>query len=181
MLNLSNNYFELFGLPGQFHIDLSELSERYRDLQKVVHPDRYASASDQEKRMAMQGATLVNEAYQSLKDPLKRAQYMLQIRGVNADGENLTTSDTVFLMQQLELREALAEIREQDDPLEAVGELLTDITRAINSQIARLAVLLESDAQSDVDQALECIYKMQFLNKLHAEAESVEADLEDML
>lgn len=181
MLNFSNNYFELFGLPGQFHLDLSELALRYRDLQRVVHPDRFSNSGDQEKRVAMQGATLVNEAYATLKDPLKRAQYMMGLKGINADGENLTTSDGEFLMQQMQLREALAEIRDHDDPLDAVGDLLDTISKAITSQIARLAVLLESDTPHDVDQARECIYKMQFLNKLHAEAEAVEAELEDMI
>jgi len=86
MLNFSQNYFELFGLPNQFHTDLNALSERYRELQRVTHPDRYANASDQEKRIAMQGATLINEAFQTLKNPLQRAQYMLSLKGLNADG-----------------------------------------------------------------------------------------------
>ncbi len=181
MLNFSNNYFELFGLPGQFHLDLTELATRYRDLQRVVHPDRYSNAGDQEKRLAMQGATLVNEAYDTLKDPLKRAQYMMQLNGVDANGENLTTSDGAFLMQQMQLREALEEVKDEEDPLSAVADLLDTITKAINAQIARLAVLLESNSPHDMDQARECIYKMQFLNKLHAEAEALEAELEDMI
>ncbi len=180
MINLSQNYFELFGLPNQFHIDLGELSERYRDLQKVVHPDRFANAGDQEKRIAMQGATLINEAYQSLKNPLKRAQYMLSLKGVNADGENLTTSDGDFLMQQMQLREDLAEIPEAEDSQEAIADLLDDISRMINVQVAQLAILLETSTQQDLAEALECIYKMQFLNKLHAEAEVLESELEDM-
>jgi molecular chaperone HscB len=181
MLNFSQNYFELFGLPTQFRIDLDELAVRYRDLQKVVHPDRFASAGDQEKRIAMQGATLVNEAFASLKDPLKRAQYLLGLKGYKADGENLTTKDTGFLMQQLELREALSEIREADDPLESLGELLEIISKAINVQIAQLAILLESSVETDLSEALECVYKMQFLKKLHAEAEALEAELEDLI
>ena len=181
MLNFSQNYFELFGLPNDFRIDLDELAMRYRDLQKVVHPDRYANASEQEQRMAMQGATLVNEAFATLKDPLKRAQYILQLKGRNAAGESLTTSDSGFLMQQMELREALSEVRDAEEPMDSLGDLLDTITRAINVQIAQLAILLESSTQTDLDEALECVYKMQFLKKLHAEAESLEADLEDLI
>jgi len=180
MLNFSQNYFELFGLPNQFHIDLNALSERYRELQRVTHPDRYANASDQEKRIAMQGATLINEAFQTLKNPLQRAQYMLSLKGLNADGENLTTSDGEFLMQQMQLREQLSEINKTDDPLQAIGDLLDEITRMIRVQVAQLAILFETSTARDLEQAMECVYKMQFLNKLHAQAEIMETELEDV-
>jgi len=181
MLNFSQNYFELFGLPVDYRINLDELALRFRELQKVIHPDRYANSSDQEKRLAMQGATLVNEAYASLKDPLKRAQYLLGIKGKQADGENLTTSDTDFLMQQMELREELSEIKDADDPIESVGVFLSSINQAINVQIAQLAILFESSTEENLKDALQCVYKMQFLNKLHGEAESLEVDLEDSI
>ncbi|MGD2116957.1 MAG: Fe-S protein assembly co-chaperone HscB [Chromatiales bacterium] len=181
MLDLSKNYFELFGLPIDFRIDLAELSVRYRDLQKIMHPDRYASAPEHEQRLAMQGATQVNEAFATLKDPLLRAQYMLELNGVDAKGENLTTSDTGFLMQQMEMREALAEARQAEDPLEVVGDLLDQIGKAINVQVAQLAILLEQATAENLTEASQCIYKMQFLKKLHAEAEALEADLEDSI
>ena len=115
MVDFSKNYFELFGLPVGFRLDKAALSERYRELQRVVHPDRFASGSDQERRISLQQATLVNEAFESLKDPLKRAQYLLQLNGIHDEGRE-TTKDTAFLMEQMELREALAEARHQADP-----------------------------------------------------------------
>ena len=110
MLDLSKNFFELFGLPVSYTIDDTALRERYRELQRTVHPDRYANASQQEQRVAMQGSTFINDAFETLKDPLKRAQYMLRLLGVDVDSDNETTKDTAFLMEQLELREALSEI-----------------------------------------------------------------------
>ena len=181
MLDLSKNYFELFGLPVDFRIDLNELSVRYRDLQKIVHPDRYVSASAHEQRLAMQGATLVNEAFDILKDPLMRAQYMLELNNVDAKGENLTTSDSGFLMQQMEMREALEAARHAEDPLDVVGDLLDQIGKAINVQVAQLAILLEQATAENLAEASQCIYKMQFLKKLHAEAETLEAELEDLI
>jgi len=181
MLDFSQNYFELFGLPADFRVDLDEVSLRYRDLQKVVHPDKFASAGEQQQRIAMQSATLVNEAYAVLKDPLKRAQYLLSLKGRDADGENLTTTDGAFLMQQMELREALGETREADDPLEVIDKLLGTIKTAINEQIAKLTILLETSSPEDLDEAMESVYKMQFLNKLYSEAEALEAELEDMI
>ena len=132
MLDFNQNYFELFGLSTDFRIDLDELAKRYRDLQKVTHPDKFANASEQSQRIAMQSATQVNEAFQTLKDPLKRGQYMLQLSGRNADGENLTSSDTEFLMQQMALRESLEEAREAYEPLEELDRLLEKITHLIN-------------------------------------------------
>ncbi len=181
MLDFSQNYFELFGLPADFRVDLDEVSLRYRDLQKVVHPDKFANAGEQQQRIAMQSATLVNEAYQVLKDPLRRAQYLLSLKGRDADGENLTTSDAAFLMQQMELREALEEARGAEDPLEELDKLLDSIKAAINEQIAKLTILLESSTQADLEAAMESVYKMQFLKKLYSEAEALEAELEDMI
>ena len=179
MLDFSQNYFEMFGLSTDFRIDLDELAKRYRDLQKVTHPDKFANAGEQQQRIAMQSATQVNEAYNTLRDPLKRAQYMLHLAGRNADGENLTSSDTDFLMQQMMLRESLEEARDADDPLEELDKLLEKITHLINEQIARIAVMLDSATEEDLDIAMDCIYKMQFLKKLYSEAEALESELED--
>ena len=81
---------------------------RYRELQKVVHPDRYAASGGHSQRLSLQGATLVNEAYQTLKDPLTRAQYLLTLKEAVLDDHKHTLDDPAFLMQQMELREALA-------------------------------------------------------------------------
>jgi len=83
-------------------------------------------------------------------------------------------------MQQMQLREQLSEINETDDPLQAIGDLLDEITRMIRVQVAQLAILFETSTARDLEQAMECVYKMQFLNKLHAQAEIMETELEDV-
>jgi molecular chaperone HscB len=98
MLDFSKNYFELFGLPVGYIVDGAELSERYRELQRIVHPDRYANASDQERRLSIQGAALINEAYDTLKDPVARGSYLLGLHGVEMDALNESTQDMEFLM-----------------------------------------------------------------------------------
>ncbi len=87
-------------------MDLGVLDSRYRELQRTVHPDRFASAGEAERRLSMQQATTINEGYQTLKDPLKRGRYLLELSGYNLGDEPHTTRDTAFLMQQMELREA---------------------------------------------------------------------------
>jgi molecular chaperone HscB len=181
MFDFSKNYFELFGLPVGFVLDGQELAARYRDLQKVVHPDRFASAGEQSQRLSLQGATLINEAYATLKDPLQRAQYLLALKGVEADDQQSTLNDPAFLMQQMELRESLERIRGADDPHAELDGLMRDITEQIKTSVAQLAVQFEESDVEHLDSAAQIIKKMQFLNKLLAEAEAIEADLEELL
>ena len=181
MFDFSKNYFELFGLPAGFLVDTAELAVRYRALQKVVHPDRFAAEGEHSQRLSLQSATMVNEAYDTLKDPLKRAQYLLTMRGVEPDQNQQTLNDPAFLMQQMELREALAEVRTSDDPHARLDALLREIGDMIKTQIAQLAVQFEESTTEQLAAAAQTIQKMQFLNKLHAEAEAVEADLEEAI
>ena len=181
MFDFSKNFFELFGLPVGFLVDGQELAVRYRELQKVVHPDRFAAAGEQSQRLSLQSATLVNEAYETLKDPLKRAQYLLTLKGVEIDPQKHTLNDPGFLMQQLELREALDGVRSAEDPQARLDSLLRDIGGMIQSQVAQLAVQFEESGSEQLAAAAQTIQKMQFLHKLHIEAEALEAELEEVL
>ncbi len=109
-LELSQNYFELFRLPCALEVDERQLTEQYRVLQRELHPDRFAAAGSQEKRLAAQAAAHVNQAYRTLNDRHERATYLLQLRGVVVDDEKDTATDAEFLMQQMELREGLEEL-----------------------------------------------------------------------
>ena len=179
--DLSSNYFEIFELPRSFTIDLTLLVQRFRDLQQVVHPDRFASASDQERRISMQQSTRLNEAYQVLKDPLSRARYLLELNGVQWEDEQSTVSDAAFLMEQMELREVLSEVRGKRDPLMEVGRILHDVVSRIREMTGELELQFENSDEEHLNQAKEAVRKLQFLNKLKEEAESIEADLEDEL
>ena len=181
MLDYSKNYFELFGLPVDYIIDSHSLAERYRELQRVVHPDRFANASDQERRLSVQGAALINEAYETLKDPVARASYLLTLHGVEMDSQNESTQDMAFLMQQMELREALEEARKQADPYETVIDINNQVNQLITHLVGQMAVQFETPTQEQLEAAREILRKMRFLQKLRSEAESVAAELEDEL
>ena len=181
MLDFSKNYFELFGLPVDFIVDGQALAERYRELQRVIHPDRYANASEQERRLSIQGASLVNEAYETLKDPIARAGYLLTLHGVEMDALQETTQDMAFLMEQMELREELAEVRSQADPYAAVLDLSGRINKQIKTLVGQMALQFESATPSQLEAAREILRKMRFLQKLRRETEAVEAELEDEL
>ena len=122
-LELPQNYFELFQLPCALEVDARQLTERYRTLQRELHPDRFAAAGSQEKRLAAQAAAHVNQAYRTLSDRHERATYLLQLQGVVVDDEKDTSTDAEFLMQQMELREGLEELDGLPE-VEAFGDRL---------------------------------------------------------
>lgn len=181
MLDFSKNYFELFGLPVGYIVDSSQLAERYRELQRVVHPDRYASASASEKRLSVQGAALINEAYKTLKDPILRAGYLLSINGIDTRADNKTTQDAGFLMEQLELREEMENARKAEDPYAVIAELMVGINKRINILVGQMAVQFEMPNPEQLEAAREMLRKMQFLQKLRHDAESLEAELDEVL
>jgi len=176
---LTQNHFELFSLPPRFVLERAKLDARYRDMQRSVHPDRYASASDQERRISMQQATKINEAYEVLKDPLKRGRYLLELRGHSIEDQQSAQQDPAFLMQQMELRETLAEIREQDEPLQALDRLAQDIRSQYRALELELAEALDGDAE--IEQAVTPVLRMQFFKRLQEEVQELQADLEDEL
>ena len=177
----STTHFELFGLPQSFALDSELLDQSYRALVRSVHPDRFVNASDQERRISMQQATQINEGYQVLKDPLKRGRYLLELDGRVHDDERNTTSDTPFLMEQMELREALAEVRNSEDVFAALARIMDRIATDIDRLVGELQVLFGNADKDSLDAAADALTKMQFFRRLQEEAGEIEADLEDEL
>ncbi|HEY9095654.1 MAG TPA: Fe-S protein assembly co-chaperone HscB [Hydrogenophaga sp.] len=108
-MTLQSSDFEIFGLAPQFAIDRSALDARWKDLQREAHPDRFATADAQAQRQAMQWSVRINEAYQRLKDPIKRATYLCELNGAPVGAESNTAMPAAFLMQQMQWREDLEE------------------------------------------------------------------------
>ena len=141
---LEKSYFELLGLEERFALDLLALQAAYRSLQSAVHPDRFAAAGPAERRLAMQLAVQVNEAYRTLNDPGRRAAYLCARHGVAVEADRRSEIDRGFLVQQLEWREALEQVRESGDrarlaELHGVlcdhrARLIAELTRAIDAE-----------------------------------------------
>ena len=174
---LTQNHFELFGLPVAFDVDVHQLAERYRELQRASHPDRYANASDRERRLSVQHAAQVNEAFQTLKSSLRRARYLLQLKGIEFDDEKETHLDPAFLMEQMELREALAEVKTKAEPLTSLSDIMTDIKTRQQAMEGQLRQLFAEDNDEMRQQAKQLVQKMQFLVRLQQEAEELEEEL----
>ena len=175
---LTSNFFELFGLPVSYDVDLSQVQHHYMELQKQVHPDKFANASDQEKRLSMQQTSWINEAQTTLKDPVLRATYLLKLKGVDINLENETTMDAGFLMQQLEMRERLENISSETEPLDALDALAKE-TRANMDEV--MQGFADSYQADQLDDSREWVRKLQFMQKAIKEINSLTAKIEDEL
>lgn len=168
------NYFEIFGLEEKFSLDLDRLSERYQAIQKSVHPDRFAHSSSQEQLLAAKKSTLVNDAYQTIKKPLKRAEYMLGLRGVKLPSEQMTFSDNTFLMRQMELREMLAEIKFSDDVNAAIFEASQVLEIEFEELFKSMQLALIENTRDSNKLACDILRKLKFYQKLHLELDRLE-------
>ena len=137
-MNLQSNDFEIFGVSPKFALDRAALDARWKDLQREAHPDRFATADAQTQRQAMQWSVRINEAYQRLKDPLKRAAYLCELHGAPIQAENNTAMPAAFLMQQMQWREDLDEARSQDD-LERMADDVATARRAMLQELQATA------------------------------------------
>lgn len=171
-MDLTGNFFALFGLPVSFDVDVAQLTERYRTLQRAVHPDRFASAAEPERRLSVQQAALINDAYNTLKSPLARARYLLGLKGVSAGDSHASFQDGAFLTEQMDLREAL-------ETAQRAPDRLADIVALIATREQQARATLREGFQEDTPEALtrvaETIQRLQFYARLLEQAEELEA------
>ncbi|ACS86525.1 co-chaperone HscB [Musicola paradisiaca] len=168
------DYFTLFGLPIRYDVDGSLLASRYQELQRQFHPDRFAASPERDRMLALQQAATINNAYQALKHPLKRAEYLLSLHGFDLTNEQHTLHDTAFLMEQLELREELDAIARQSDAdrvLTVFADRLKTMIRQRDEQMRR-----ELDAES-WNAAADTVRKLRFFDRLQQQVEQLEEQL----
>ncbi|MDH5228829.1 MAG: co-chaperone HscB [Gammaproteobacteria bacterium] len=169
------DYFSFFGIEPSFELDLNQLSARYRELQKVMHPDRFAAASERERALSMQKASMINDAFQTLKNPLSRAKYLLQLNGHALDDENNTVMAPDFLMTQMDLHDQLGAIKQANDPWMAVADFQSSISQHEQALYVQFQQQIGTQQWSD---AADSVRRLQFYNKLLHEAEAIEAQLD---
>ncbi|MES2772528.1 MAG: Fe-S protein assembly co-chaperone HscB [Pseudomonadota bacterium] len=167
-MDFNTDHFTLLGLAQSFQLDRQSLDQHYRELQSAMHPDKFVNASDTERRLSMQWATQINAAYQTLKNPRARAQYLLQLRGIKVDAENNNAMSNEFLLEQMEWRESVSTARS----LGAEASLL-----ALQAQLAEqskdyyeaLTQLL--DQSREWQAAADLVCRLMFIEKLATEIE----------
>ena len=158
------DHFELFGLPPRFAIDLDVLERAYKEVQAQVHPDRFASGTAAERRVAMQWATRANEAYTTLRSPQKRAAYLVERAGVPIDAETNTAMPPAFLMQQMEWREALDEARGDPAALSEVRSTMNDERDELLAAIGHAI-----DEAQDWTRAAGLVRQLMFIDRFASE------------
>jgi molecular chaperone HscB len=169
-MNLQSTDFELFAVPAQFAQDRAQLDARWKELQRQAHPDKFAHEAAAAQRIAMQWSVRINEAYERLKAPIKRATYLCELNGAKIDAERNTAMPAEFLMQQMELRESLEEATTQENldqisqqALMILREMLSKVEQQLNAknyteaaQNVRALMFIEK-FQADLDKRYELL------------------------
>jgi molecular chaperone HscB len=158
-MNLQSTDFQLFRIPEQFAQDRVTLDERWKDLQREAHPDKFAAQGAAAQRIAMQWSVRINEAYQRLKDPLKRAAYLCELHGAPINAENNTAMPAVFLMQQMELREALEDAVSE----ESLDQISLQADKYMREQLQKTEQLL--DVQHNYLEAAQAVRALMFIER----------------
>ncbi|MBI5005823.1 MAG: Fe-S protein assembly co-chaperone HscB [Nitrosomonadales bacterium] len=173
--DFQQDFFRLFDLPSRFRLDSASLEKSYLALQAQVHPDKFAHLPEADRRLSMQWTTRVNEGYQTLRDPLNRARYLLTLQGVDTQEESNTAMPHEFLMQQMEWREALEEaVQAKDiDALEKLEQRVQHEVRFLQQQLA-----VDLDDSHDYAAASGIVRKLKFLEKLAEEIGSAFDELD---
>jgi molecular chaperone HscB len=175
MIDFAQSHFALFQLDPAFAIDGKLLDTRYREQVALYHPDKFATAPDAQRRMSLQAATHINEAYQTLKSALPRARYLLQLAGVDTQEETNTAMPMDFLMAQMEWRESIGDAKLSKN-VEALENLAQEMRAEMQALEAKLATQI--DEQQDFASAAMSVRKLRFMEKLDQEiGDAIEAVL----
>ncbi|WP_199174412.1 Fe-S protein assembly co-chaperone HscB [Limnohabitans sp. G3-2] len=165
-MSLQANDFELFDVPARFAQDRAQLDTRWKALQREAHPDRFAAEGAAAQRVAMQWSVRINEAYQRLKDPLKRAAYLCELQGAPVQAENNTAMPAAFLMQQMEWRENLDDT-ESPEGLQALADDVSGEQRRVQQELARLLDVVQDPLQA-VGQVRALMFIERFTQEVNA-------------
>jgi len=172
VISLQASDFELFGLPAAFELDRSQIDLQWKSLQREAHPDRFASEGAAAQRIAMQWSVRINEAYNRLKDPLKRAAYLCELNGAAVNAENNTNMPSAFLMQQMEWREALDDckaLKSSDAKDEALEKLLNEVDGSHAQALKQIAKLI--DVEHNFPAAVGQVRALMFIEKFAQEVQ----------
>ena len=164
-MNLQSNDFELFGLAQTYAQDRAAIDTRWKDLQRQAHPDKFADQGAAAQRIAMQWSVRINEAYQRLKDPLKRAAYLCELHGAPVNAENNTAMPPAFLMQQMAWREALDDAESAED-LEQISQQVQQASRDVLQKIEQLI-----DQQQAFADAVGQVRALMFVERFAADVD----------
>ena len=170
-MNLQSTDFELFDIPAQFAQDRSVLDAKWKDLQREAHPDKFAAQGAAAQRIAMQWSVRINEAYNRLKDPLKRATYLCELNGAPIEAHTNTSMPPAFMMMQIEWREALEEA-ETSEELEEIEHKTVNYKREQLSKIEQL-IDLKHDYPAAANEVRALMFVARFVGEIEARLDKI--------
>ena len=165
-MNLQSDDFTLFGLPQQFAQDERLVDARRKALQQEAHPDMFAAHGPAAQRLAMQWSVRINEAFQRLRDPLRRAAYLCELRGFPVQAERNTAMPAKFLVQQMEWREALDDAVSAE-ALETIDQQVVASRSTLLTEVA-YALDIDNDAAAASHQVRSLMFIERFAADVHA-------------
>lgn len=163
------NYFQLFALTPEFDIDAQQLEASYQAQIAQYHPDKFASEDEKSQLQAVQNTSLINSAFDTLKDPLNRATYLLELNNIQAFDEKDTKMDVGFLMAQIELRESLEAIQAEADEL-ALDDFIENIGVKIKDNISQISALF---ATGEMVEIKNLVRELKFYTQLNTQAQAL--------
>ncbi len=158
---MTQNFFTLLNLPEAFVVDLKKLDQHYQAIQKEIHPDRFASLNDETKMESVKKTAQVNDAYQTLKSSIRRAEYLLHLYGFDINDEKYTAVPQDFLLQQMEWRE---ELETHTKNKEALEKLASVVTIKKNQKIDLLPTYF--DKKNNLPEAIKITRELNFIEKI---------------
>ena len=173
--------FEVVGLPRSAMVAPAALEERYRDLSRKLHPDRFAQRGPAERKLSLEWTTLLNEAYRTLKDPLRRATYLLKLHGVDVERESgksaMQRLPPEFLEEVLDLREALegAKAAKDLDRVRAMARQVEGRAADVQARLAdALGALEAGGGKPALDRAGDALAALRYFTRFQEEVEAIE-------
>jgi molecular chaperone HscB len=170
--------FDTLGIAPAFEVDLAAAEQRYRELSRVLHPDKYVGASAGERRMSLGKAVEVNEAWRLIRDPVRRAEALFRRNGVEVREGQEPKADPELLMEMMEQREALSEARARGDKL-AIEALSGRIRAREKAVFARLSAAFANgapDSREDIEKLVPLLGDLRYYRRFLDEVSAIEDD-----
>ena len=158
---MTQNFFTLLNLPEAFVVDLKKLDQHYQAIQKEIHPDRFASLNDETKMESVKKTAQVNDAYQTLKSSIRRAEYLLHLYGFDINDEKYTAVPQEFLLQQMEWREELETHTKNKEALEKLASVV-----AIKKKQKIDLLPTYFDKKNNLPEAIKITRELNFIEKI---------------
>ena len=158
---MTQNFFTLLDLPEAFVVDLKKLDQHYQAIQKEIHPDRFASLNDETKMESVKKTAQVNDAYQTLKSSIRRAEYLLHLYGFDINDEKYTAVPQDFLLQQMEWREELETHTKNKEALEKLASVV-----AIKKKQKIDLLPTYFDKKNNLPEAIKITRELNFIEKI---------------